>query len=121
MCLALPLNAQMRGVGFASAPHSVARGSFSLRSIPVRAERSFGRRQIFLAGPYFYPDYGFEPAGETAAGPEIVVMQAPPSAPAIEKSPPQALLLEMRGDRFVRVGADEYAPERVPYRFSIVG
>jgi hypothetical protein len=110
--LAVPLSAQRRGMGFAPAVHPASRGSFTARTVTARAEHPFGGRQFFLGNPYFYPDYAFDVAGEPA-GPAVVVIQVPPSAPAIEKSPPEALLLELRGDRFVRVGADDYAPDRV--------
>jgi hypothetical protein len=111
MFLALPLSAQRRAMGFAPAAHPASRGSFTASSFSARAEHPFGRRQFFWGSPYFYPDYSFDVTGEPA-GPDVVVIQAPPSSPPVEKSPPEALLLELRGDRFVRVGADDYAPDR---------
>jgi len=113
--LSVSLSAQVRGVRFAPTPVSAvhlsgAGHSFTLRPAPVRAEHPFGRPAIFFGDPYFYGDYGFEPQSEPAT-PEVVVVQAQPAAPAPEKSPPEPLLLELRGDRFVRVGAGDYAPE----------
>lgn len=98
-------------MGFAPAVHPVSRTNFTARAFTGRAEHPFGERRLFLGGPYFYPDYdyGFDAGGEPA-GAEIVVIQAPPSAPAAEKSPAESLLLELRGDHYVRVGANDYPP-----------
>ena len=112
--LSVSLNAQMRGVHFAptqvSAGHFSGGGrSFVLRPALRQGERPIGRRAIFFGDPYFYGDYGF--GSQTDAGtPEIVFMQAPP-ARVPEKAPAEPLMLELRGDRFVRVGSEDYASE----------
>ena len=105
----LPLNAQMRGAGFAFAgrAHVPTGGNFTLRSFPGRAERPFARPPYFFAGPYFYSDYGFDETSQQPAEPEIVVMQAPPAARVVEKTSAEPLLLELRGGRFVKVGAGD--------------
>jgi len=104
---ALPLNAQMRGFVSAGAVRPAARGNFTLRSFSGRAQRPFGRRPSFFAGPYFYSDYGFDTNYEEPAQPEVVMMPMPPRAPVIEKTPAEPLLLELRGDRYVRVGSTD--------------
>lgn len=83
-----------------------ARG-FTLRPTSRQSDRFLGRRTIFFGDPFFYADYGLEPQSESAA-PEVVVLQPPP-APAPEKASAEPLLLELRGDRFVRVGSENYS------------
>lgn len=114
--LSVSLRAQMRGVRFAPAPVSQVHLSgtghgFTLRPAPMQGEHPFGRRSVFW-GAYFYPDYGFESQSESIT-PEIVVVQAPP-APVPEKSSAEPLLLELRGDRFVRLGTEDYSSEPGP-------
>ena len=103
-----------RGAHFVPAPVSgfhlsgTARG-FTLRAASRQSDHFLGRRAIFFGDPFFYADYGLEPHSESAAQ-EVVVLQPPP-APVPEKASAGPLLLELRGDRFVRVGSENYSPE----------
>lgn len=64
------------------------------------------RAHRFFAGsgfaPYFYSDYDSE-SGE-APPPEIFISQtAQPASPAPVRKPPESLMLELRGDHWVRI------------------
>jgi hypothetical protein len=91
------------------------------------ARQHRGRRSFdgaFL--PYFYPDYGyydydFEP-GTIEAPPPQIIAPTPAAAPvAPAATPPAPLVLELRGDHWVRienynssVGTQSSQPERAP-------
>ena len=112
MFFSCSLNAQMRGGHFAPAPvssfHASGTGhSFIVRRASQEGVGSLERRGIFFGDPFFYGDYGFEPQSESGT-PEVVVVQPPP-APVAEKPSAEPLLLELRGDHFVRVGAEDYS------------
>jgi hypothetical protein len=97
-----PAQAQRHGA-FASPPSSrtrraIVRGG-GLRSgfvHPRRVNRSF---VISGFGPYFYPEYDSEP--ETVEPPPRIV--AADNPPASVPSPPEALVLELQGDHWVRI------------------
>jgi hypothetical protein len=95
------------GARFAPIGRAIPRGG------PVRARFARGRRGQNLYppgyygyGPYYYPDYGYggsaaqyeESAAE--AGPEQVYLQEAPAPPA---KPVESLVVERRGDRWVRL------------------
>ena len=85
----------------------------------VRFDRGHGsaRRAILLPYPYFYSDYG-DDTGE-AAQPQIVVVPTPAPTPSVAPPAPlESLLIEWRGDHFVRTimsqkssAAGQTAPE----------
>jgi len=106
--LAPALGAQTR-IGFGRpAAHSgpgLARGiSFNARNHPS------GDRGFYLgATPYFYPDYPFQQFAAEPALPQRIVPEPRVDTPQ-EKSEP--LLIELRGDRYVRFGGIRSAGQR---------
>src|SRR5262249_9217138 len=63
------------------------------------------RPGALLGTPYFYPDsfYTAEPAAP--ANPAVVYLQAPAAPePTKEEPKPHPLMIELQGDRYVRVG-----------------
>ncbi len=93
-------NAQMRGPGFARSV-GVSFGG------PPRS-RSFGRDAIFLGDP-FYADYAVAPV---TAPPQFVVVQPPTVAePPEPKSEP--LMIELQGNRYVRIVGQQSADRGV--------
>lgn len=109
-----PAGAQVRG-GFAAAhagrvaPASGFRiGQRSGFFHPRRGPRSSALFPYYYA-PYWdwdYGGYGYEPEPPSAgapASPLVVVQGAQPSIQASTPSPPEPLLLERRGDRWVRI------------------
>lgn len=90
-------------ISFHGTPHGTPAGSF---------QRFHGFPQGLYGSPFFYPDY-YAPAQPTELSPsarQVIVMQ-----PATDKAqrdtrdekPTQMLLLERRGDHFVRVGESD--------------
>jgi hypothetical protein len=64
-------------------------------------------RAIFLGTPFLFPDYPSEPVVVQAPPPQIVAVQpsaAPQTSDAVK---PDSLLIEWRGDRYVRVTGNE--------------
>ena len=58
---------------------------------------------IFLGPPFLYSDYGMQPA-VVQAPPQVVVVPAPTvAAEPTEPAKPEPLLIEWRGERYVRV------------------
>jgi hypothetical protein len=99
--LILPLSAQMRG------PVSAGRGiTINLGQRPPA--HPFLRHDNFPAIPFFYPDYASEPV-VVQSPPQVVVVQAQPApAEAPEPSKPKLLMIEWRGDRYLRItGAED--------------
>jgi len=81
-----------------------------------------GRR--FFAGPgyfpYFYPAYGYDQGYSEAPPDQIIEQDAEPAPPAPARVPADALMIELQGDRWVRVtnngetqvGGDSAQPPR---------
>lgn len=105
----LSASAQMRG------PASTGRGITVTFGQPPQAH-PFRPQHIFPAIPFFYPDYGSEPVVVQSPPPQIVLVQAPPAAAEIpEPSKPKLLMIEWRGDRYLRVtGAEDSATRTQP-------
>jgi len=82
------------GVSFAGRPHS----------------HSFDRGAIFLGDP-FYADYRVEPSAVPTAPPQVIIVQ-----PATAGTPPETksepLMIELRGNRYVRFGGRQQSAER---------
>jgi hypothetical protein len=96
-----------RRVAFASAPASRPGTGFSrgrgVRTtvVPLRRARRFSSDSAFA--PYFFSDYDSEP-GIVEAPPNAIVEQtAQPASPAPVPTPPESLVLELQGDRWVRI------------------
>jgi hypothetical protein len=70
------------------------------------------QRAFFLGTPYWYSDYATEPVVVQAPPPQVVVVQAPAAAEVSEAGKPGPLLIEWRGDRYVRVTGAENDPAR---------
>jgi hypothetical protein len=97
-----PAQAQRHGA-FAIPPSSRTGGAIvrggGLRTgfvHPRRVNRSFAGSGF---GPYFYPDYDSEP-GTVELPPQIVAADSPPAS---VPSPPEALVLELQGDHWMRI------------------
>ncbi len=102
------LSAQMRG-GFGRPTHAgpgFGQGvSFTSRNQP------YASRGFFLGDtPYFYADYPFQSFAAEPASPQVIVMRAPVNTPPETKSEP--LLIELRGDKYVRFGGVQKSAER---------
>jgi hypothetical protein len=78
------------------------------------ARIGFGRGRSgreFFAGsafaPYYYSDYDSGPGNIEAPPPQIIVVQAaPPASPAPDPDAHESLVLELQGDRWVRIRND---------------
>jgi hypothetical protein len=100
--------AQMRGPGFAR------NGGVSFTGPP--RSRSFGRDAIFLGDP-FYADYAVAPV---TVPPQFVVVQPPTAAePPEPKSEP--LMIELQGNRYVRIVGQQSADRGVNAPSDYVG
>jgi hypothetical protein len=103
--LALPVRAQ-RGASFSSAPtgRRVVAPPYGVRGGFGRSHRA--RRSLYTDGfwPYFFSDYDSEPETvEVPPSQSIVVQAAQPVSPAPVPNPPEALVLELQGDQWVRI------------------
>jgi hypothetical protein len=91
--------AQMRGF---SGPVRLGPGfgrgvTFAARNRPL------GSRGFYLGDtPFYYTDYPFQQFAAEPASPQVLVMRSPADTPQESKSEP--LLIELRGDRYVRFG-----------------
>jgi hypothetical protein len=100
-------SAQAQGrVAFASAPASRTRTAFSrgggrTAAVPLRRARRFAGDSAFA--PYFFSDYDSEPGIVEAPPNPIVEQTAQPASPAPAPIPPESLVLELQGDRWVRI------------------
>ncbi len=103
--LAPVLTAQMRG-GFGRPVHA-GPGFISgaTRNHPL------GARGFYLGDtPYFYADYPFQGFAAEPASPQVIVVQSPADAP--QETKPGPLLIELRGDKYVRFGGEQKSGER---------
>jgi hypothetical protein len=116
-CLAVPVAAQVRGgMGFGggrpAGPVGVPAGHFAI-SFHARPSGDVGRR--FTAAPFtglpgYYADYLYENPG--VQPPQVTVVQpapTPAAQPKEDPKPPVPLMIERRGDRFVRYHGSERA------------
>jgi hypothetical protein len=70
---------------------------FATRNHPL------GSRGFYLGDtPFYYTDYPFQQFAAEPASPQVLVIRSPADAPRETKSEP--LLIELRGDRYVRFG-----------------
>lgn len=103
-------------------PCFLAAQSFVGGRVTVRGGVSHFRDRGRFAGPYFpafYDPFDLtylpQPDYSVAAQPPVVVMQQTPAAkvdPAPVSPPAQPLLIELQGDRYVRVTEDDPSDER---------
>ena len=102
-------------------PQVGGRGTIGISGPPAGGRffggRGHGRRfghsgSVLLYGaPYFYPDYYYQPYEEEAPAPP----PAPTPTPAVKNEPlPDPVLLELRGDRWVRVTEFETGAPAAP-------
>lgn len=108
--------AQQMGFSIGPQPHFAAppRGSGLTISFNATPTRSF-HRQLLLPGFYdpsfFYPDtYQTVIPASASPSPQVIVLQQPQEVRA-EPKPPELLLLERRGTRFVRLRAADAAAD----------
>jgi hypothetical protein len=98
--------AQGRGGGMVSPAASHAR-PIGVRGGPARLGFAHVHRSgRYYAGPVFWPYSSSDSEPETieAPAPQVVVLQAPQAtAPSPTTSPAESLVLELRGDRWVRL------------------
>lgn len=101
------------------APCLFAQGHGGIASTVSMSRGGFGRgpigpsvpRRVFLGAPFLYPDYDSTQLGAIEnPSPQIVLIQSPASA-VPEKPSPGPLLIEWRGDRYVRFSDAEKADE----------
>jgi hypothetical protein len=90
-------------ISFHGTPHGTPAGSF---------QRFHGFPQGLYGSSFFYPDYytAAQPAELAPSAPQVIVMQPATDKPqrdARDEKPTQMLLLERRGDHFVRVGESD--------------
>jgi hypothetical protein len=105
--LASGLMGQVRGFG--GSPHA---GSGFGRGVTVAARNQpFGSRGFYLGDtPFFYSDYPFGGFAAQPASPQVIVVRSLADAPQETKSEP--LLIELRGDKYVRFGGVQRSGER---------
>jgi len=123
VCMSSAATAQMQG-GFpiggrgAAPAGGIPSGPISRplagSAIDFHANRDFGgrhfRRQSLVGSSFFYPDYPYEAA--PTQPPQIIVVQPMAAAtvqPKEDPKPPTPLMIEWRGDRYVRSGGSESA------------
>ncbi len=101
------LMAQVRGFGGTGhgSPGFVHGVTFAARN------HSPGSRGFYLGDtPYFYADYPFQQFTVEPAPPQVFIVQPPAITPPETKSEP--LLIELRGDRYVRFGGLQKSGDR---------
>jgi len=88
------------------APARGMRGGFSNFHQP----RPFNDRVLVLGSPYLYDYADYLPPVPAQPAPEVVMVPGAPSA-VPQPTPPQSLLLERQGDRWVRVSLSDFSVE----------
>jgi hypothetical protein len=106
--------AQMRAPGM-SMPGAVAPPGFG-RGVGVSFtgrphSYSFSSGAIFLGDP-FYANYSVEPLAIPAAPPQVVIVQPASTADTPPETRSEPLLIELRGNRYVRFGGRQPSAER---------
>lgn len=110
--LPLSVSAQVRGMSSVAVQPGFSQGALPVRGISSVTPRHgfahpFNNRRILLGSPYFYSDYGPD-YGPEPAQPEIVIVPAAaPAPPAPEPAKAQPLMIELQGNQYVRVSAEE--------------
>jgi len=107
-------NAQRRGaMGMpGSGTHVGFTGGVAMGIGPHYGRRPF-TRGIFLGSPWPYSDYDpGEPYVVEGASPQFVIVQPASADDSPRRAKPAPLLIEWRGDRYVRFGGVEQADER---------
>jgi hypothetical protein len=106
----MPLSQAQRGrVVIASGPH------FGIQAVPRNPgfrSGQFARRSTALfAGDPFLLEYGdYQPNAGQAAPPQVVIVPAAPAPPEPAPVKLEPLMIEWRGDRYVRVANSSPAP-----------
>jgi hypothetical protein len=76
--------------------------------------RRASRSPLFLGDSYLYSD-DFSSAGEVVPpGPQILILREPPAAEAAKEPKPEPLLIELQGDRYVRINSTDGNARAVP-------
>jgi hypothetical protein len=102
--ITVPIAVAQRGGGLGRS--SIGRSSFAHGSF-YRGQRGFYGAGL-LGSPFLYSGYDIEPYAVEAPTPQVVIMQ-PPSDSAPRSPKPAPLLIEWRGDRYVRYGGNSQA------------
>jgi hypothetical protein len=99
-----------RGPGFAPANHI---------TIGFRGPSRHLSPGLWLGAPFWYGDYPQQPQVTEASAPQVVVVQAQPaSPPSPEPKLAEPLLIELQGDRYVRLRGNEAAQQGFPVEAS---
>ena len=90
--------AQMHGAGFGHGVTGFGHGA----GFAGQHGRGFGRGAVLFGDPFFYADYSSGSLAGEMPSPPVVLLQPPPTAaaPELKREP---LLIELRGDQYVRV------------------
>src|SRR5277367_6367891 len=101
--------AQMRGLSMAGAVPSSGFGRGVNVSFNARPQsRGFGPGVIFIGDP-FYADY---PVAPLALPPQFVIVQPSTTADTPPEPKSEPLMIELRGNRYVRFGGRQQSAER---------
>jgi hypothetical protein len=74
--------------------------------------RSHSFSPILLGAPFFYADYPAQPQTVQSAPPPVVIVQPANTPDASEETKSEPLLIELRGNRYVRYGGSQKTAER---------
>jgi hypothetical protein len=109
-----------RPAGIASARTARPGGSFSRGRGPRNRTMPLGRGRRSFDGlaysPYFYSDYDSEPEMIEEAPPQITEQTSGPASMAPVAAPAEPLVLELRGDHWVRI--TNYGQPQIAGQFS---
>src|ERR1700730_4542542 len=100
-------NAQVRGVIAMPARTGASAGMGRGFGVSVR-EQSGGRgfhHPVLLGAPYFYAEDYSQPAVVEPPPPQVVVVEVPAATEPPKERAAEPLLIEWRGDRYVRLSA----------------
>jgi hypothetical protein len=114
MVFSLPSQGQQavltgRGPAFGGRPHvplsGAHQGAYLTGTRGHGRSRGYGSRALpYLYPPYYYSDYYSEPVAPEPQQERVVVVEnTQPRAEAPPSPPPESLMLELRGDHWVRV------------------
>ena len=92
--------AQRHGAGFGHGLTSFGHGI----GFAGQHGRGFGRGVVFFGDSFLYADYSAGSLAGEMPAPPVVLLQPPPPAAAAPEPKPEPLLIELRGDQYVRVG-----------------
>jgi hypothetical protein len=75
-----------------------------------RRSHSFG--PVLLGTPFLYADYPTQPLTIQSVPPPVVIVQPTSTPDALEETKSEPLLIELRGNRYVRYGGTQKSAER---------